>query len=419
MANIFLCTFTNGFRIYLISRFMHRFFSKITVSNIREFAICSVYWILNTVLYLKFHLIWMNVLINLTGIIFMTYLYTKEIKMICFVTGSIYLVNMGCDIISVMIFSDYQVGVIFNQIYEIITVFLLFICELIIERLISKKNNEKKEINNLALLVVPICSIILLWIVTHNYFEIDSICAIIAGSMLIINFVVFYLYNLIINSFVEKYENEILKQQIKSDSNRLKIVLQTEDRIKMLRHDMKHHMNELKILANHNQVEKIQEYIDQMDEFLQNPNDVISSGNIEIDNLLNFMLDKAKKEKLNIEYDIKIMEPITYHFDINIILGNLLENAMEAAHQTKEKVIYVFIQLKQGVLKIEIKNSYNNQIVRNGKDFLTTKYDKNSHGIGINSVKKIVEKYNGVLDISYNENLFQTKVILYMTTIKK
>lgn len=85
---------------------MHRFFSKITVSNIREFAICSVYWILNTVLYLKFHLIWMNVLINLTGIIFMTYLYTKEIKMICFVTGSIYLVNMGCDIISVMIFSD-------------------------------------------------------------------------------------------------------------------------------------------------------------------------------------------------------------------------------------------------------------------------------------------------------------------------
>ena len=149
----------------------------------------------------------------------------------------------------------------------------------------------------MALLVVPICSIILLWIVTHNYFEIDSICAIIAGSMLIINFVVFYLYNLIINSFVEKYENEILKQQIKSDSNRLKIVLQTEDRIKMLRHDMKHHMNELKILANHNQVEKIQEYIDQMDEFLQNPNDVISSGNIEIDNLLNFMLDKAKKEK--------------------------------------------------------------------------------------------------------------------------
>ena len=93
-----------------------------------------------------------------------------------------------------------------------------------------------------------------------------------------------------------------------------------------MRHDMKHHMNELKILAAKGEISAIEEYIDDMREFINNPYEIVSSGNLEIDSVMNYMLYRAEEEGCNVNVKVQLPESVRHSFDINVILGNLLEN---------------------------------------------------------------------------------------------
>lgn len=98
-----------------------------------------------------------------------------------------------------------------------------------------------------------------------------------------------------------------------------------------------------------------------------------------------------------------------------MILGNLLENAIEAAHQSEEKMLEVLICYKQEVITIDIKNSFAGKLRKSRNGFLTTKAEKGKHGIGLNSVKQIVKKYKGLLKIETQKNLFCVNVTLYLS----
>lgn len=91
-----------------------------------------------------------------------------------------------------------------------------------------------------------------------------------------------------------------------------------------------------------------------------------------------------------------------------VILGNLLENAIEAAEQTKEKWLLVDIRFRQGILRIDIENSFSGTL-KEGR-----KIEKDNHGIGLGNVKKIVEKYEGSVEICPQNTTFDVKLILYM-----
>lgn len=101
-----------------------------------------------------------------------------------------------------------------------------------------------------------------------------------------------------------------------------------------------------------------------------------------------------------------------------------LENAIEAARQTEQKYLGVYVILKRGVLKIKIENSFTESKLILAKQaegepvFLTTKPVKEQHGIGIKNVEKIVEKYNGIMKVTLLDNLFCVNLILYMSKIK-
>ena len=99
-------------------------------------------------------------------------------------------------------------------------------------------------------------------------------------------------------------------------------------------------------------------------------------------------------------------ERVRHSFDINVLLGNLLENAIEAAGKTERKYLSVHVKLKRGILKVKIENSFESSHIlyeeQHGKDMVlkTTKPFTEQHGIGLKNVKKIVEKYNGTMAVT-------------------
>ena len=106
------------------------------------------------------------------------------------------------------------------------------------------------------------------------------------------------------------------------------------------------------------------------------------------------------------------------------MVSNLISNAYEAALKSDEKKIKVqmYMQNDGSFIIIKIENSFSGEIVRQGDRLLTTKKDGNIHGVGIESVEKVAEKYDGWVSTSWGNKSFRTMFVLnnsyvvYITT---
>ncbi len=422
MLDFMICALTNLFRIFLIGRCASIFLGA-DVEKKKKHIVYGCFFVINTVLFWEFHTVWINMICNLMGIGAIVWLYTKSVRTNLFITGTIYLVNCGCDVAATSLFVNYRDEGAYNQIYAVISFFLIFMCELVIEKMITI-HKDAEDAQNISLVLMPICSsiVIILLIYTDTCTGIGL--TIVSIGLLIANFLMLYLYNLLLHSISQQYEMEMLKTQLQAYANQLNVVLRGEEKIKALRHDIKHHLSELMLLANKHDVAEIQKYIDEMNSFLKNPNEIVSSGNLEIDSVLNFMLQKAEKELKTVDIKVMLPEKVRHSFDINVMLGNLLENAIKAAGKTENKYLSVHIKLKRGILKVKIENSFESSCIlrkeQNRKDTIlkTTKPFTEQHGIGLKNVKKIVEKYNGTMAVTAQKGIFCVNLLLYMARME-
>ena len=422
MLDFMICALTNLFRIFLIGR-CASIFLGVDVDKKKKHIVYGCFYVINTVLFWEFHTVWINMICNLMGIGAIVWLYTKSVRTNLFITGTIYLVNCGCDVAATSLFVNYRDGGAYNQIYAVISLFLIFMCELVIEKMITI-HKDAEDAQNISLVLMPICSIIVITLLIYTDTCTDIGLTIVSIGLLIANFLMLYLYNLLLHSISQQYEMEMLKTQLQAYANQLNVVLRGEEKIKALRHDIKHHLNELMLLANKHDVAEIQKYIDEMNSFLKIPNEIVASGNLEIDSVLNFMLQKAEKELKTVDIKVMLPEKVRHSFDINVMLGNLLENAIDAAGKTENKYLSVHIKLKRGILKVKIENSFESSCTlcekQNRKDTIlkTTKPFTEQHGIGLKNVKKIVEKYNGTMAVTAQEGIFCVNLLLYMARME-
>lgn len=109
---------------------------------------------------------------------------------------------------------------------------------------------------------------------------------------------------------------------------------------------------------------------------------------------------------------MKLAESAT--FDLNVVIGNLLDNAILAASQTQEKWLSVVLNYEKGILFIQVQNSY--QTVKKDMDgnYLTTKQETQNHGIGLKNVRRIVNQNHGTMQITDSDHIFDVKVMLYV-----
>ena len=197
-------------------------------------------------------------------------------------------------------------------------------------------------------------------------------------------------------------------------SHQLDVLMQSEEKVKALRHDMKNHLGELALMAGNQNNEEIWKYIPDMGEYMQNQSELVSCGNKNLDSLLNYLLGQAKKKLNHVEYEVQVPSDLCISaFDLNVILGNLIENAIEAAEQTKDKWMSVDIYYEKGMLSMEIKNSFQHELDVEKNKLLSTKEEK-GHGIGLANVRKMVEKYQGFMDVSNTNQIFTVRVMLYL-----
>ena len=140
------------------------------------------------------------------------------------------------------------------------------------------------------------------------------------------------------------------------------------------------------------------------------------STNSILNTILSEYYDKSKTN--HIEFNI-FVEPgfnieCVESMDLVAMVSNLISNAYEAALKSDEKKIKVqmYMQNEGSFIIIKIENSFSGEIVSQGDRLLTTKKDGNIHGVGIESVEKVAEKYDGWVSTSWGNKSFRTMLVL-------
>ena len=287
-----------------------------------------------------------------------------------------------------------------------------------------KKDRFSKEISLKTFFIlawIPVVSIYFEMVsveVSRKYPEYDGFAAIASVVLLLTNYVVFDSYDWVNRTVQLREQNRLFVQQIQLCSRQTAEQEATYKELRRLRHDMKNHLTSLMGMIDSGSTNDARDYIENLlnDGKLIKTGDISRTGNIVVDSLINYKYSMAKE--LGIEFTSNVFIPTELPFkneNIVIILGNLLENAIEACVKVdNNKYIGLEMGYEKNMLQICIKNSYTGEIKKNSAgDIETTKEDKENHGMGILSIKMAAKEYDGDVLIKNQKDEFTVVVVLY------
>lgn len=188
-----------------------------------------------------------------------------------------------------------------------------------------------------------------------------------------------------------------------------------DERIKVLSHDLKHSLIQWRLLAEEkgkgDALQDISEYEEQLSSSL-----LINVENETANAIINQKKWEANQTKVTFQTDGVFHDDLLISkLDLCSLLGNLLDNALEAAMQAETatlRQVKLVIRRKGNLLILVIENGYAIAPILEKGYFVTHKKDKNSHSIGMRSIANVVEKYDGVLKYSYGDHWFKSTIML-------
>lgn len=177
-------------------------------------------------------------------------------------------------------------------------------------------------------------------------------------------------------------------------------------------HDFHNHIGVLRQLLSHSKTQEAIQYLDELQTPVKEMTDTIWTGDETIDYLINSKALIA--EKNGIKYQVQVEFPRHTNLrsaDLCAILGNLLDNALEAVKQIpvpEQRFIQLTIRRINQMLIIKVENSFITPPVKQDGELKTSKDDNGLHGWGLKSAQTAAEKYDGMVQTSYNGHTFRT-----------
>lgn len=264
--------------------------------------------------------------------------------------------------------------------------------------------------------IVPALSIVIIYyflrIIFNNTEEQNTqyylVCILI---LMYINILVYYIFELYSRSIKKVMINTLAKKELLYKDQYYKKIEENQMELRKVRHNLKNQQLSILEALESGNVEEAKKAIESIVGNLMEQKSKIYSQNSIIDGILSSKLVTEKQYMHNIEVKVSVPEKLNIDIlDLGTVLGNLLDNALEAyKDNVKDPFIEIFIGKCQNILVIEIVNSYSG---KKQSIWMTRKPDKINHGIGLKSVREITKKYNGTMKIYTENNVFTASVSL-------
>lgn len=218
----------------------------------------------------------------------------------------------------------------------------------------------------------------------------------------------------IVNQTIKRNKEVLfIKKKLENDFYEYKLRQDNEDNIRRIYHDMKNHIICIKGLYN-NQQDALN-YLLKLEKSINNSTTSYNSGNRVVDILLNEKSSTCERKGIKFT-SIVNAEKINFIDDIDIctIFSNIIDNAIESSENDNinEKFINISSYQKKEFYIFKCINNKSHDILKKNKAIQTSKKEFHRHGYGLKNIKSTIEKYNGSLDIDYNDNEFILSFII-------
>ena len=213
-----------------------------------------------------------------------------------------------------------------------------------------------------------------------------------------------------------QYNYKIIENQVELQRQNFKTLNESLEELNALKHDVRHHFYAIKSMLNEKKYEHALKYIEQFNQNELSITIPTLCENFTADSIIKYYFSIAISKNIDFKTNLNIPENININsIDLCVVLGNCLENAIEACDKLEDhnkKYINFTSQIVNSYLLIKITNSFDGAIIRNSDNLQSTKNEP-WHGVGLLSVSEtVINNYKGDLNIKYTENQFEVDIIM-------
>ncbi len=294
---------------------------------------------------------------------------------------------------------------------------IIFFLVLLISKLIDvRKNKDLPYRLNLTVLSVPIITMIIELMISSINGATFGLVIISMVLMFVINVIALFLFNSLSKFYVHSLELVKTEQEREYYQYQCTLMQNATDDIRSFQHDISNHFMIIEdMLKNEKEKEAFAYILELVNSEKTVPVIYSATGNIAVDSIINYKLCRAALNDIEVKVDIIIPKELPVEImDLSAILTNLLDNALQALQRLKEnKKLNIKILYKKGILLIRIQNTYNGIVKYENGEIVTTKESPDKHGYGMKNVETAAEKYDGVCQVTHDDNVFMSEVLLY------
>lgn len=292
-------------------------------------------------------------------------------------------------------------------------------CVLLRVVMLMQKDRKNMEISFrlwVSVLVIPLVTFIMMHIQYYLYdgFHYSVYEIVYYGLILLINYIAFVMFDDIQQVMLLKNENRLLEQQRGYYLKQCEQVQKLWEDMREFRHNIKNRYVSEQIMLRNGKYAELEQRYSEMIDYIQSEVLYASSGNLYIDSMINYKLSIIEDLDAVIECELIIPKSLPVDSDdMILILGNLLDNSIDALKEVteREKQFHLKMVYDEPNLIMLISNTYEGKrksdLLNN---YLTTKENQDMHGIGLKSVKKVVDSYSGKIIFKDRDGIFEIKL---------
>lgn len=228
--------------------------------------------------------------------------------------------------------------------------------------------------------------------------------------MVILSFAVFFkLIFSTAQSMYYKKLNGMIEASVAEQVRHYNRMNSANESLRKFRHDFKNLKIGLAYYIKNNDFDGAADYLETCSEIADTDCIFYSTGNPVVNSLISDKALQVKANNISIEFDGIIPQDALTPADLCITFGNAIDNAIEACLKIEDdvpKIICIAVRQKGGFLFISITNPICENVDIKGNNIVSTKSDRTMHGIGLYSIKSVVRKYDGHLNLSCDNNIF-------------
>ena len=235
-------------------------------------------------------------------------------------------------------------------------------------------------------------------------------------SMSVVIAVLIFLMILWVKNRILQEENNTLVMEEQLQHQKYCEMVEVMEQNRELIHDTKHHFLVVQEYLKNEEYGNLQKYVTQISDEFQRTVPKVYTGIKILDFILEQKRVVAQKAGIRYEIDTMLLTGIpTTEQETCALFGNLLDNAIEACClvETEEKWIEIQINQRNQLLSIEVLNTFEIPCIRKQGVFETIKEERSVHGYGIKSMRRIVDKHQGLIAYEEKEKIFITKITFF------